>query len=165
MEMKRSSESQVSLHRMVLPEDTNVLNGLYGGKLMEWIDNVASIVAAKHARKQCVTGSVDSMFFLSPINLGDIVHLDGRITYVTRETMEVEISVFSEDTLSGQIRFTTSAHLTYVAIDQNRKPTPVPGLIVETDEEMARWKDGEERSKNRKKLLEQVRERKEKMTF
>ncbi len=150
---------------MVLPEDTNVFNGLYGGKLMEWMDNVASIVALKHSRKQCVTGSVDSIFFLSPINLGDIVHLNGRITYVTKETMEVEISVFSENALTGEMNFTTSAYLTYVALDSNRKPTGVPGLILETDEERARWKEGEERSAIRKKLLKQVRERKSRMTL
>lgn len=138
---------------MVLPEDTNVFNNLYGGRLVEWIDNVASIVAIRHSRRKTVTGSIDNLFFLSPIRLGDIVTLSGRINYVTSSTMEIEVSVHSEEGTTGIRKFTTTAFLTYVAIDDLGHSTSVPDLKLETEDDNRRFQEGKKRSSIRKKNL------------
>lgn len=144
------------IERLVLPADTNIFNALYGGRLMEWVDNVASIVAIKHGRRRAVTGSIDSLFFLSPIQLGDIVRLKGRINHCTRSTMEIEVDVYSQEGLTGTTSFTTKAFLTCVAVDQNGRPTEIPQLLLETDEEKKRFEEGQERSKSRMALLEKI---------
>lgn len=159
MEKKSWKESYTELQRLVLPPDTNIFNDLYGGRLVEWIDNVAAIVAAKHSRRRNVTGSIDSLFFLSPINLGDIVHLTGRINYVHKSTMEIEVNVFSEEGLTGEKSFTTTCYLTYIAITQDGRPTPVPGLELETDDDRERFKEGETRRDVRLKNLKIVKSR------
>ena len=156
MESKSWRESFTQLERMVLPGDTNIFNNLYGGHLMEWIDNVASIVAIKHSRRNSVTGSIDSLFFLSPISMGDIVHMTGRLNFVTRETMEVEINVFSENGLTGEKKFTTNVFVTYVAIGLDGRPSEVPGLILETDDDRRRWEEGKVRNDHRKEMLKEI---------
>lgn len=159
MEKKSWKESYTELQRLVLPPDTNIFNDLYGGRLVEWIDNVAAIVAAKHSRRRNVTGSIDSLFFLSPINLGDIVHLTGRINYTHKSTMEIEVNVFSEEGLTGEKSFTTSCFLTYVAITQDGRPTEVPGLLLENDDDKQRFEQGEARRLVRMKNLNDVKAR------
>ncbi|MHB1709528.1 MAG: acyl-CoA thioesterase [Thermoplasmataceae archaeon] len=149
METKKWEDSYTKIERLVLPADTNIFNALYGGRLVEWIDNVASIVAIKHARRRAVTGSIDSLYFLSPIHIADIVKMEGRVNYVTRTTMEIEVDVNSQEGLTGTERFTTKAYLTYVAVDQDGRPTAVPSLSVETDDEKRRFAEGEARSKIR----------------
>lgn len=159
MEEKHWKDSQTELQRLVLPPDTNIYNDLYGGRLVEWIDNVAAIVAAKHCRRRTVTGSIDRLFFLSPIHLGDIVSLYGRINYVTKKTMEIEVDVYSENAITGDRSFTTTCFLTYVAINQDGKAIEVPQLKLETDEERERFRQGELRSQQRLKALEDVKSR------
>ena len=153
MEGKSPKESHTALERLVLPSDTNTFNALYGGRLMEWIDNVAGIVAAKHSRRRTVTGSIDSLFFLSPIRLGDIVRMEGSINYVTTSTMEIEVDVISQESLTGMKKFTTKAFLTYVAVDEDGKPTTVPRLKLSTERERERFNEGMKRSKIRSFIL------------
>jgi acyl-CoA hydrolase len=162
MNEKSWKESFTELQRLVLPPDTNIFNDLYGGRLVEWIDNVAAIVATKHSRRRNVTGSIDSLFFLSPINLGDIVHLTGRINYIHKSTMEIQVDVYSEEGLTGEKSFTTTCMLTYVAITQDGRPTEVPGLILETDDDRERFKQGEARRETRMKNLSEIKARKPK---
>ncbi|MCL4344767.1 MAG: acyl-CoA thioesterase [Candidatus Thermoplasmatota archaeon] len=150
------NESYTVMERLVLPPDTNVFNSLYGGRLMEWIDNVASIVAFKHCRLRTVTGSIDSIFFLAPIHLGYILKMEGRINYVTKATMEIEVDVISQEPFTGRKRFATKAYLTYVAIDQDGRATSVPGLRLEDEEAKDRFSQGEMRSKRRMELLNSV---------
>jgi acyl-CoA hydrolase len=157
-EQKFWKDSYTAIERLVLPPDTNIFNALYGGRLVEWIDNVASIVSFKHSRRRTVTGSMDSIFFLSQIRMGDIVTMKGRINYVGKTTMEIEVDVFSEESLTGEKKFATKAYLTYVAIDQNGKATAVPRLKLETEDDEKRFKEGEERSKTRNEKLSVVRE-------
>lgn len=159
MTEKSWKESFTELQRLVLPPDTNIFNDLYGGRLVEWVDNVAAIVATKHSRRRNVTGSIDSMFFLSPINLGDIVHLAGRINYIHKSTMEIQVDVYSEEGLTGEKSFTTTCMLTYVAITQDGRPTEVPGLILETDDDRGRFSQGEIRRETRMKNLNEIRSR------
>lgn len=156
MASKSPSESYTVLERLVLPSDINGFGTLYGGKLMEWIDNIAAIVAAKHSRRINVTGSIDGLFFLSPIRLGDIVRMTARVNYVTNSTMEIEVDVASQESLSGIRKFTTKAFLTYVAVDKDGKPTEVPQLKLKTSEEKARFKEGRKRSALRVDRLHQI---------
>ncbi len=156
MESKSWEDSFAELERIVLPEDTNPIKDLYGGRLVEWMDNVASITAARHSRRRNVTGSIDSLFFLSPIHLGDIVHLTSRINYVTRSTMEVQVDVFAEDSLTGDKKFTTTSFLTYVAITQDGKPTEVPELKVEDEESIRRFNEGKKRTEIRLANLQET---------
>lgn len=157
MEKKSWKESASELQRIVLPEDTNAFNSLYGGRLVEWIDNVASIVAIKHSRRRTVTGSIDSLFFLSPIRMGYIVYMTSRINFTTTSTMEIEVDVESEEGITGQRRFTTKAYLTYVAIDEEGKAISVPELILETDDDKKRFEEARIRSLGRKDLLNKIR--------
>lgn len=156
MESKSYKDSYTELERLVLPADTNIFNALYGGRLVEWIDNVASIVAIKHGRRRAVTGSIDSLFFLSPIHMGDIVRMAGRVNFTTKTTMEIEVDVYSEEGLTGVKRFTTKSYLTYVAVDQDGRPTPIPPLLLDSDDVKRRFAEAEERSKFRLKQLENV---------
>lgn len=156
MESKSWKESYTELERLVLPPDTNIFNALYGGRLVEWIDNVAGIVATRHSRRRNVTGSIDSLFFLVPIHLGDIVTITGRLNYVTRSTMEIEVNVTTEEGLTGTTRVATKSFLTYVAVDQDGKPTDIPGLKIETEEEKRIFEEAALRSKNRLAQLTKI---------
>ncbi len=158
MERKSWKESASQLQRIVLPEDTNLFNSLYGGRLVEWIDNIASIVAIKHSRRRTVTGSIDSLFFLSSIRMGYIVYLTSRINFTTHSTMEIEVDVESEEGITGERRFTTKAYLTYVAIDEEGKPISVPELLLETDDDRKRFEEASARSAARKVLLKKIRD-------
>lgn len=158
MEQKSWKESASQLQRIVLPEDTNLFNSLYGGRLVEWIDNIASIVAIKHSRRRTVTGSIDSLFFLSSIRMGYIVYLTSRINFTTHSTMEIEVDVESEEGITGERRYTTKAFLTYVAVDEEGKAISVPGLLLETDDDRKRFEEGRARSAVRKDLLMKIKE-------
>lgn len=157
MESKRWEDSYTKIERLVLPADTNIFNALYGGRLVEWIDNVASIVAIKHGRRRAVTGSIDSLYFLAPIHIADIVKMEGRINFVTGTTMEIEVDVISQEGLTGTEHFATKSFLTYVAVDQDGRPTQIPGLIVGTEDEKRRFADGETRRKIRLDGLDRIR--------
>ncbi len=154
---KSWKSSYTEMERLVLPADTNVFSSLYGGRLMEWVDNVGSIVAFKHCRTKTVTGSIDSLFFLAPIHLGYIVKMQGRLNYTTDRSMEIEVDVSAQDAFTGRERFTTKAYLTYVAIDDDGKSISVPQLLMEDDDAKARFKAGQERSIRRMDLLSSVR--------
>jgi acyl-CoA hydrolase len=156
--MKSWKDSKTVTEKLVLPPDTNVFNSLYGGRLMEWIDNIASIVAFKHCRQRTVTGSIDSIFFLAPIHIGYIVKLEARINYVTNTTMEIEVDVLSQDPNTGKSRFATKAYLTYVGIDQDGRPSSIPGLLLEDESSKNRFKEAEGRSARRKDILSKVKE-------
>ncbi|WP_061950966.1 acyl-CoA thioesterase [Acidiplasma cupricumulans] len=157
MNEKTVSESESEMSRLVLPEDTNSFGNLYGGRLVEWMDNIASITAFKHARSKVVTGSIDSLFFLSPVKLGYIVNIHSRITYVTRSTMEVEITVKSENVETAENKITTRAYFTYVAIDDSGHSIEIPGLKIQGPDEERRYHEGELRNKMRIELLEEAR--------
>ncbi len=158
MKNKTVKDSESEVNRLVLPEDTNIFGALYGGRLVEWMDNLASITAFKHARKKVVTGSIDNLFFLSPINLGYIVTIHTFVTYVTRATMEVEINVQTENVETGEKKITTKAYFTYVAIDENGKAAEIPGLLLQTPEEEKRFMEGYTRSRNRLDSLKIMKE-------
>ena len=132
---KSASASRVTMTELVIPEDTNPQGNIFGGRVMALIDKAAAIVGMRHCRTQVATASVDSLTFLSPIRLGSIVILEGRIHNVFRTSMEVGIRVESEDVLTGARRHTTTAFVTLVSIDSEGNPIPAPPLLLETEED------------------------------
>lgn len=146
---KTVSQSRTTMTEVVLPNDTNRHGNILGGKVMHLIDIAAAIAAYRHSRLPVVTVSVDSVRFLHSVKMGHIICLEACVTRAFKTSMEVEVRVASEDPLSGARRTTSTAFLTFVAIDEEGKPTPVPAIIPENDEERRRYEDAQERRKQR----------------
>lgn len=120
---------------MVLPNDTNTLNNLMGGRLLHWMDICAAISAQRHSNRIVVTASVDNVSFTEPIRLGNIVTMKAKVTRSFNSSMEVFLEVWAEDIPAGQRISTNRAFYTFVAVDQNGRPIEVPPLEAESDEE------------------------------
>jgi acyl-CoA hydrolase len=136
---------------LVSPPDTNVNGTMFGGKLMAYIDDIAAIAAMRHARSTVVTASNDSVDFLHPVFKGNSVCLEAFVTYTGTTSMEVFVKVVSEDMLTGERNVCAISFLTFVALDENGKPTPVPRIIPETEEEKHLYQTAQERLEIRKK--------------
>ena len=149
MEGKRISESAVVLSQFMQPEHANTLGNVHGGWLMKLIDEAGGLCATRHARRPAVTVAVDSLTFLSPVHVGDLVTFSARLTYTGRTSMEVEVNVEAENILTGAKTSTNSAYLVYVALGDDNRPTKVPPLILETDEERARYELARQRQAER----------------
>ena len=135
---RRVSESAVEMPQLVLPQHANVHGSVLGGMVMHWVDLAAALVANRHSRKPVVTAAFDEMAFLAPIQIGQVALLNARLTLVDRSSMEIRVDVQSEDLLTGERRKTGTAYVTFVALDPvTKRPTPVPQLQLETDEERA----------------------------
>ena len=146
---KLVKESQVIMHELVLPNDTNLLGNILGGRVMHLMDICAAMSAYKHARRPVVTASVDHLDFLAPAKKGDIVILKSSVNYVHSTSMEVGVRIEAETPLTGEIRHTATAYLTFVALNDNKKPTRIPDLSPETEKEIYRFKEGKRRHKQR----------------
>ena len=138
-------ESQVQMVQMVLPTDTNRLGNLLGGQLMHWIDIAAAISAARHANRVCVTASVDELNFHHPILQGDVVTLEASVNRVFHTSLEIGVRVTTENLITGEKVFTNTAYLTFVAIDEAGKPTPVSPVKPVTKDEKRRYADAARR--------------------
>lgn len=132
---KFARESAVIMTEMVLPNDTNTLNNLMGGKLMHWMDIVSAIAAQKHSNSMVVTASVDNVSFRKPIQLGNVVTLKAQVTRAFNSSMEVHIEVSAEDIPSGKKFESNRAFFTFVAVSESGDPRAVPEVIAETVEE------------------------------
>lgn len=130
-------ESSVSMTELVLPNDTNTLNNLMGGRLMHWMDIVSAISAQKHSNSTVVTASVDNISFKHPIRLGNVVTLRANVTRAFNSSMEVRIDVDAEDIPSGKKIVSNSAYFTFVAVDHAGSPLEVPEIEPETPQEIA----------------------------
>ncbi len=137
------------MNELVLPNDTNLLGNLLGGRLMHWIDIAGGMAASRHANSVVVTASVDNLDFRHPVKLGDIVRLKAKLTWVGKTSMEVKVDVFAENVKTHEVQLTNRAYLVYVALDESGKPKQVPGLRLETKEEMLEFKKAEKRRENR----------------
>jgi len=149
LEGRRVSDSHTSLTEFVLPNDANTYGNVLGGKVMHLIDLAAAVAAHRHCRKTVVTVSVDSLRFLHPVKVGELMLMDAVVTRAFRTSMEIQVEVKSEDLLTGEQKRTCSAFLTFVAIDEDGKPTAVPCLVPETDEECERYEDAQRRRQRR----------------
>jgi acyl-CoA hydrolase len=145
MSAKRPSESATEMVQVVLPNDANPLGFILGGTVMHLIDIAGAIACHRHTRSLLVTAAVDGLQFLHPIKVGDLIILRARVTAAWTTSLEVEVEVFSEETLSGVRRMTSRAYLTFVAVDLVGQRLPIPPLLLETDEERRRAQEAEVR--------------------
>ncbi len=132
---KTASNSATVMNELVLPNDTNVLGNLMGGRLMHWMDIAAALAAMRHCNCAVVTASVDNISFQNPVKLGNIVTLETKVTRAFNSSMEVYLKVTGEDTQTQFKYISNEAYLTFVALDPNGRPRAVPELIPETEEE------------------------------
>ncbi len=146
---KRVSDSYTEQVQILSMSALNGYKRLFGGRLMEWIDIVAAVVARRHSGCNVTTATVDSLEFLGPAYANDTLVLRGKITYVGRTSMEIRVDSYVEG-LSGQRRLVNTAYVVMVAIDENERPCPVPSLILETKEEILEFENGKNRYLYRK---------------
>jgi acyl-CoA hydrolase len=150
MQGKPVSASASEMAEVVLPAQTNALGKLLGGHVMHLVDIVGAMAASRHANSYMVTASVDYIDFQNPVNLGEIVMLKSHVNRVFLTSLEVGVEVYSEDILTGERKQTTTAYVTFVAIDElTRQPKRVPPLILRTAAERHRWREAAKRRKIR----------------
>ena len=135
------SASRSEMTELVLPNDTNPLGVLLGGRLMHWIDLAAALAAHRHSNSHAVTASMDHIDFVAPISMGDFVILKSSVNRAFKSSMEVGVKAFAENYTTGVVQHVASAYLTFVAIDKERKPVVVPPIIPETSEDKRRYED------------------------
>jgi acyl-CoA hydrolase len=152
---KRASESATEMVQVVLPNDANPLGFILGGTVMHLIDIAGAIACHRHTRTLLVTAAVDGLEFLHPIKVGDLIILKARVTCVFTTSLEVQVDVFSEETLTGRRLLTSRAFLTFVAIDKDNRRIPVPPLILDTEEERRLAEDARGRRSERLKRKSQ----------
>jgi acyl-CoA hydrolase len=132
---------EVIMTELVLPSHTNALGTIFGGVVMSWIDIAGAICSQRHCRKTVVTASIDDMAFVAAVRLGWIVHIRARVNYTSRTSMEIGVRVDAENPSTGEWHHTASAYLTFVAIDAQGKPSPVPPIIPKTPDEKRRYEE------------------------
>ena len=150
MKAKYCKESRVIRTSRVFPNDVNNHNTLFGGRLMSDLDQIASISAARHSRSECVTASTDSVDFLQPIRTTDSVCFESYVTWTGRSSMEVFVKIIAENLKSGERKIAATALLTFVALNEQKKPIEVPQVIPETIEEKKLHETAPERARVRK---------------
>ena len=157
MEGKRVKDSHTFMAQVMNPQDANPAGNVHGGVIMKLIDTVAGAVAVRHARANAVTASLDRLDFHYPLFIGDMVTLRASLNHVGKTSMEVGIRVESENLLTGDKRHIASAYMTFVALDRNNRPIPLPPLILETADEKRRNQQAKERRERR--LSEKTKEK------
>ena len=135
MALKRSADTQIIMTELVLPNDTNTFGNLMGGRLMYWMDIAAALSATKHCSSPVVTASVDNISFTSPIKLGNVVHIEAKVTRAFNTSMEVHLKVWGEDALQQARYKSNEAYYTFVAINPEGKPKPILQIEPESEEE------------------------------
>jgi acyl-CoA hydrolase len=141
------------MHELILPNDTNLLGNVLGGRVMHLMDMCAAMSAYKHARTAVVTASVDRLDFLAPAKMGEIMILKSSVNYTGLSSMEVGVKIESENPKTGDIYHTSSAYLTFVSLNENGKPQRVDGIKPENDIEIRRFNEGKIRHEERKERL------------
>ncbi|HET6266823.1 MAG TPA: acyl-CoA thioesterase [Acidobacteriota bacterium] len=155
MMRKTVRESQVETIEIVFPNDANPHGNIFGGRVMQFIDIVGSVSAMKHARRAVVTASMDQLDFKAPVKVGEVLILHASVNYVGRTSMEVGVKVMAENPLTGERRQTSTAYLTYVAVDEKGCPVEMEPIIPETADEKRRYKEAQARRKHRLEVREQ----------
>jgi acyl-CoA hydrolase len=155
-EGKSPSESAVETRYLIMPHQANPQGTAFGGVIVAWIDMVAAMAAQRHCGQEVVTAGIDSLVFKEPIRIGDHVVLRATVNYVSRSSMEVGVRVSREDPYTGQGATATTAYVTFVALDENKKPTPAPPILPQNDEEKRRYENAKLRVQARKELLKKM---------
>jgi len=153
MKKKTVKNTHVIMHELILPNDTNLLGNVLGGRVMHLMDMCAAMSAYKHARTAVVTASVDRLDFLAPAKMGEIMILKSSVNYTGKSSMEVGVRIESENPKTGYIYHTSSAYLTFVSLNENGKPKRVDNIDPENDNEIRRFNEGKVRHEERKERL------------
>lgn len=160
---KTVKDSAVDDHTYkVFPNDLNSYDTVFGGLIMSILDRIALVVAERHSERTCVTASVDSMHFLNPAKKGDILLFSAAINRSWRTSMEIGVKVVAESYRTREKRHVLSAYFTFVALDEDKRPTEVPLVIAETEEEVRRFEEAEFRREKRKHVAQLLKERRSK---
>jgi uncharacterized protein (TIGR00369 family) len=141
--------SRVTLSQLMHPEHANLLGNVHGGWIMKLVDEAGALSCMRHAQRKVVTVAIDSLVFRQPIRLGDLVILNAEVTYTGRTSMEVEVNVQAENPITGERTHTNTAYLVYVALDDYGRPTKVPQLEAETEEDRQKMQEAKERQERR----------------
>ena len=153
MKKKTVKNTHVIMHELILPNDTNLLGNVLGGRVMHLMDMCAAMSAYKHARTAVVTASVDRLDFLAPAKMGEIMILKSSVNYTGKSSMEVGVRIESENPKTGDIYHTSSAYLTFVSLNDNGMPKRVDNINPENDNEIRRFNEGKIRHGERKQRL------------
>jgi uncharacterized protein (TIGR00369 family) len=143
--LRSAAESAITLTQFLQPEHSNSLGTVHGGVILKLCDEAGGIVASRHARRPCVTVTVDSVTFHQPVRVGQLLLVHAQLAYVGKTSMEVELHVEAEDLLTGEVTHTNSAFIVYVALDDQLNPTAVPALLLQSDEDRLRHAAGKAR--------------------
>jgi len=141
--------SRIQIAQLMHPEHANFLGNVHGGWIMKLVDEAGALTCMRHAQRRVVTVAIDSMVFRSPIKIGDLVLLNAEVTYTGRTSMEAEVQVQAENPITGERTNTNTAYLVYVALDDQGKPTPVPSIKAETEDEKRKMESAKERQARR----------------
>ena len=136
-----------------MPSDANPMGNVHGGTILKMVDVAAGVTALRHARENIVTASIDRMDFYNPVYVGSLLTLKASVNYVGKTSMEIGVRIEAEDLKTGKVTHTGSSYLTYVAIDENGKPTDVPQIVPETPVEKRRWEAGRKRREERLRAI------------
>jgi uncharacterized protein (TIGR00369 family) len=146
---KTARASRISIAQLMQPEHANNLGHVHGGWIMKLADEAGALACMRHAQRRVVTVAVDSLVFREPIKIGDLIILNAEVTYTGRTSIEAEVQVIAENPVTGERTHTNTAYLVYVALDDEGRPTPVPALIAETDEDKQRMEQAKKRQAHR----------------
>jgi acyl-CoA hydrolase len=141
--------SRVTISQLMHPEHANLLGNVHGGWIMKLVDEAGALACMRHSQRRVVTVAIDSMVFRQPIRIGDLIILNAEVSYTGHTSMEVEVQVLAENPITGEQTHTNTAYLVYVALDDEGKPTVVPQLKAETEEERRRLEKAKERQERR----------------
>jgi acyl-CoA hydrolase len=156
---KSPADSAVETRYVLMPQNANHMGTAFGGAIMSWIDMIAGMAATRHCGTLTVTAGIDSISFITPIYVGEQVIIKSRVNYVGNTSLEVGVQVTKENPRTGEVSKATSAYLTFVALDENKKPVKVPELVLLTDDDRRRNENAKLRVKSRKELLLKMRKR------
>jgi acyl-CoA hydrolase len=139
MHGRHPRESEAVISELMMPQHANIMGNVFGGVLLSLVDRAAAVAAIRHARRPCVTVSVDKVNFREPIRVGELVTALARVNFTGHSSMEIGVKVIAENVLTGERRHTNSCYLTYVALDNEGHPTQVPAVVPETPDEKRRY--------------------------
>jgi acyl-CoA hydrolase len=149
MQGRHPRDSETVMSELMMPQHANIMGDVFGGVVLALADRVAAVAAIRHSHRQCVTVSVDKVDFREPIHVGEVLTAYARVNFAGRTSMEIGVKVLAENPLTGHKRHTNSCYLTYVALDENRSPTPVPPILPETPDEKRRYDRAAQRRASR----------------
>ena len=149
MQGRHPRESEAVLTELMMPNHANIMGNVFGGHLLALVDRVAAVAAIRHSHKPCVTVSVDKVDFREPIHVGELITAFARVNFAGRTSMEVGVKVIAENVLTGEKRHTNSCYLTYVALNEQGEPSPVPSIVPETLDEKRRYERAAQRRASR----------------